>query len=336
MGCFKTLALNQAAAATIDMFTEAVYVPGIDKILAVSGPYVVKCNADTGARETAVRVASPVYGTMRIVYHAANAMVYVSTWACPANQNFTAWPKREVWPVDPTTMTVGAALGIDAFMGQPILSTQQAEAGPRWMVSEGNYIYLVYRNGSVAPLRRFNPTNTADRIVSGSATNTTGLWTEQGSSDGTYLYMCDASAQRLKQAILATTLQNDNCNLAPYTPISAVWCPTVSKPYATDGEGNMLRIDDIPTDSYTAFDLNDNGVVPGTLGTCDPVRIRYRSSDGHLYLACPTPNAVIDYNPNTDTGVIHSTGFNNPVDVVFTASKAFAVQDYSTGLKEIT
>lgn len=58
---------------------DACYCTSDGKIYGVSGPYVIQCNGTTGRREAYVRVTAPVYGDMRICYHAATDSLYVAS-----------------------------------------------------------------------------------------------------------------------------------------------------------------------------------------------------------------------------------------------------------------
>lgn len=66
-----------------------------------------------------------------------------------------------------------------------------------------------------------------------------------------------------------------------------------------------------------------------------PFNIRYRSSNDRIYVPTWEDNSVVIIDPSSDTVETIKTGFDSPFDVVFTASKAFAVQHGSEGLKEI-
>jgi len=80
------------------------------------------------------------------------------------------------------------------------------------------------------------------------------------------------------------------------------------------------------------------GVTASTIDTgrpnANPHNIRYNSVDGLIYVPCLGDNTVVILNPADDSFIV-KTGFDNPFDVVFTATQKFAVQHGNTGLKEI-
>ena len=122
--------------------------------------------------------------------------------------------------------------------------------------------------------------------------------------------------------------------ILPNAPCAGEWCPTAppsGKWYVACGDNNLLRIDTVTPFPGTFTTLNLGAVE----ASADPCRIRYWSGTGKLYLPCMTSNTVIVWDPVTDTGEA-KTGFENPVDVVATGSKIFAVQNSAIGLREIT
>lgn len=307
------------------MANDACYVSSVDKIFGVVGPYVVKYNATTGKREGSVRLAKPLYGEMRICYHAANDTLYVATWNQPNEQYFSptfTWPEVDVFPVS-TSLVVGSALGLGS-----IYTTQPSYNGFRWIASSGTYLY-VNHSGYNNLIRRIDPTNLADR---NSQTPSELIFSIQhGGLSPTTIVLPEATNRRVRYAILAFNLNSDwtASSLTPYNPVAVEYCASNGLFYVVNGDSNLLRIDVLTPVAFTVLNL------AAIEATADPCRIRYRSSDQKLYLPCMTANAIIVWDPATDTGV-SKTGFENPVDVVFTGSKAWAVQNSPIGLKEIT
>lgn len=83
------------------------------------------------------------------------------------------------------------------------------------------------------------------------------------------------------------------------------------------------------------FAMSTVALTNSSLATAHPIRIRYRSSDGKLYIPTWEADSVVILDPTTDTVSDIKTGFSSPCDVVFTGSKAFAIQQSSLGIKEI-
>ncbi len=117
-------------------------------------------------------------------------------------------------------------------------------------------------------------------------------------------------------------------------PMAVEYCAADSLVYAVCGGQYVVRVDAWAGNSYTKFNLSAL-VTSG----CDPFHIRYRASDQCLYIPCQGNDTVLVWNPVADPAmgaVVQKTGFSGPIDVVFTASKAFAVQTGTQSLKEIT
>ena len=308
---------------------DACYCPSNGNIYGVSGPYVIQCNGTTGRREDYVRVGSPLYGDMRICYHAATNKIYVATMWQPSNQQsaFT-WvnDQRDIFEVA-LDLSTSTGLGVGALdLPQPPYS------GYGWIASNGNYLYyrIVTATNVVcaSSIVRRDPTNLADTSF-----NTGGniFQAEQWAIDnaGDRVLVTDSNNRALRVGNLA--LSSDNFrSILPYNAVGVGFCNDNSKFYVVTGDTTMLRMDDTVVPNFTPLNL---GVVEAT---ADPCRVRYWPLPGtqKLYLPCMTSNTVIVWDPVTDTGEA-KTGFENPVDVVFTNSKAFAVQNSAIGLREI-
>lgn len=303
---------------------DAVYVASVDKIFGAVGPYVCKYNATTGQREGFVRVASPLYGEIRLCYRLANDTLYAATWYGPNEQFFApmTWPQRGVFPIS-TSMTVGAQLALSG-----IYTASAPYGGFRWIASSGSYLYFSF-GGIGASLKRIDPTNLADRNTQGGPTF--GFAAQHcGISPTQIVNPLRVAVTQIAFAPIGFDLNGDwnNSSVAPYNSIACEYCAANGLFYLVCGDTNLIRINVLSPINITALNL---GAVEAT---ADPCRIRYRALDGKLYLPCMTSETVIVWDPISDTGVA-KTGFTNPCDVIFTGSKAWAVQNSTIGLKEI-
>lgn len=316
-------------------FSDAVYVSGVNKIFGTMGPYVVKCNATTGVKEASVRVA-PIYGECRICYLAATGLLYVSTWNDPARLFFTdgfhaygTQIYREIFPVDPATLTVGAGLGIDAKYGCASGSGFYHNMGPMALQAIENRVYFAYTLGF--PVGSFY--YYYDSVTGLTYNNFGTLWfgiqhlgyDPGGGVDAIYFPYGFDPGIRTTDIDLSYNTYNDTL---PYYPSAAVWCPAVNKAFVVCGNTTLIRVDSMASHTYTLIDMSTAQF------NADPARIRYNPSDQKLYMPCPTPNGILVWNPAASTGVFKG-GFDNPVDVIFTGSKIFAVQNSFVGLKEV-
>lgn len=340
MPCSITLTLTEAAAADQPPLDEAVYVPTIDAIIGVMGPYVVRCNAETGAVETAQRFFQPGYGPCRICYHAPTEKVYVSIRHTQENQQQTHEAyhyERGVYEVDPATL-VATDLHVlqTKYWGDADWAT-----GVTALKSYGEYIYfMLLGGGQNAPLwiGRFNPGNIAGGQMGGGASE---FWAEQFAVDTSGFYWAEARYYEMDMATHdGLWFQYSDYDYVQWSVpdrgvlmITAVEYATVSgRAYGVGGNQWMARIDNWTAPRvYTKLNL---GAVEAE---ANPFRLRYRSSDSKLYIPCQQANAIIVWDPATDDSAdaVLKTGFEYPFDVVFTPTKAFALQSGTGGLKEI-
>jgi hypothetical protein len=312
---------------------DAVYVGGATpKIFGTVGPYVCKYDATTGAREGFVRVGAPLYGEMRICYHTATDSLYVATWNEP-NEQYTGfyaagfWPTRDVFPVS-LALAIGSPLGLGGLTGGFAQSTEPPYKGFRWIASSGSYLYISV-SGVGFTIERINPAVLADRNASGSPNG--GFAVEQcGLSPTQIVSPLRLSSQQIQYGTILFNAPGDmtSRSVAPRQPVACEYCASNGLFYLVCGDTNLVRINTLAPINITTLNL---GAVEAT---ADPCRIRYRTSDGKLYLPCMSSETVIVWDPSTETGIA-KTGFSNPVDVIFAGSKAWAVQNSPIGLKEI-
>lgn len=325
---------------------DAVYVGGgVDKIFGVIGNHIAKFNASTGALENFARVAGPATGYCRLTYHSTTGLLYVGIWDFKTNQwndPPTSWVLRGIYPVNPTSLAIGAVIDVMSFASS---GSRQWCVGIQSMFSAGGtYLYFCFGVGGInAPttLWRVNPTNTADNFNPANGASSAGqggfYQIDTGASN---IYCANPYLAEIQRYDLALTdlSYNNSAIPAPYTnvdnPVSVAYASTSGTAYAVCGSSNMFRAD-FGTNISTRLDLS---AVPGATGTVAPQRIRYRSSDSKLYMPVQSQNAIIVWNAGTDNpaDAVWKTGYDSPTDTVFTASKAFAVQLGAAGLKEIT
>ena len=335
MPCLKTLSMSQAVLGEAPLF-DAVYVQVLDKIFATSGVYVLKFNATTGALEQSVRISSPVNGNARLCYHTPTGLLYVTVWNEPSLGNTAlVHPNKDIYPVSPAFMTVGARLDIITNTGFIITddfnSNLEPFWGPNWIGSDQTtYLYLQWNQPGNYNVIRFDPTNFADRCTQ--AGDDCNIYvSEQISIGPTYIISADPNNEEFQYAPIGWNFAFEwsGCSIPTYFPIACEYCPLDTLTYAVDGNGNLFRINDPTTNDVTVFDLT------ATLAGADPCRLRWDGFSQFLYLPCSTTNSIIVWDVVSETGIV-KTGFENPIDCVFTVTKAFAVQNSpAQSLKEI-
>ena len=326
MKCEKSLTINQTVTGDMP-FSDAVYVASVNKIFGAMGPYVVQCNASTGAKEAVVRVA-PVYGESRLTYLAATNQLFVSLWNDPANQQQPpfAQANRQIFPVDPVGFTVGTALALWSHYG----GTMAVGQGPRFVQGFGNRVYFGYSTaGNNVTFLYYDAVANTYR-AGGGALNTGSFEVQHIAYDpiGLKLYVPYAFDPGIRSMDIDANYDTFNDTPGNY-PVATVWCAANSKAYAVCGTTNLIRVDNQAGHTNTVIDISTAQF------NADPCRIRYNPGDQKLYMPCMTAEGIVVWDPALNTGTFKA-GFTNPIDVVFTGAKIFAVQNSAVGLKEIT
>ncbi len=326
-----------AAATGEAPLQDAVYVSSVNKIFGVSGVYLLQFNAVTGAREAQVRIASPVMGTARLVYHAATGMLYASVWNEPNLGNYSmSHPNKDVFPIDPATLAVGAGLGINAlFFSEDFDSWRQPYWGPKWIGSSGTNLYVqwAHTDTDYHALLRINPANPTDRCTD-VIDSFLKFQTEQIAITPSYVVAPNPYYGELEFGPKTWTVDAPWSYSAMGTeiPIACEWSDFDGLVYAVDGNGKLFRINVLSPGNYTTFDLTV------AFPTANPCRLRYSFNDGLLYLPCMTRNSILIWNQTTHVAV-ERTGFENPIDLVEVTGatqKIFAVQNSpNESLKEV-
>jgi len=315
----------------------ATFCPTVNKIFGVYGPKVLQFNADSGALENSAIITGPAETTCGIVWHSASNSLYASVWNSMANQDeAAAHPQTDIFPIDQNTLAIGAGLGWTTLYNDGGVNNQRWPSGPRMLFDFGEpeifFIGVVGNSNNSTWLGKIHPTIP---VVEGETISNTNLWSEQASAGGGFCYFCRSFFPELRQADM-NLAQNNTLSLVPdlsiVTPIAIEHASVNGKQYVVGGNQWMVRVDNWSPDSYVI--LNLDLVNAGS----EPMRLRYRASDGRLYIPCQTTDGIILWEPTNDgapSGTWWRGGFTSPIDVVFTGSKAFAVQNGPVSLKEI-
>lgn len=341
MACRTTLSFSETLLGESPL-DDATYVPSVNKIFGTIGPHIARFNATTGAYETSVRVVGPAMGNCRICYHTPLDTIFVSVWNILNKQWLTeVWPARGLYPINPATMAIGSVVNTDSFA----TLSRNWSSGPFHVFSpgSGDQLYFTQWNSVGVYWWRVNPTNIADRFNPSDGITFDGNNSyHQFATDGTSMYGCNTYEFTIQKYDMALTNGSaDGCRInAPErfvdNPVSCAWSTTEGRLYAVCGTPTLIRATNFTfPGAYTAIQMTGANVSGMPAVTVKPTRIRYRASDNSIYMPCQEQNAVIVWNTNSDDGV-WKTGFFMPIDVVFTGSKAFAVQLGSNGLQEIT
>jgi hypothetical protein len=313
--------------------TEAVYDSATDKIFAVRDQWVFRFNADTGFKEAEARIVNDQMSksTVSIV----NGILYVGLWTA-LNANYTTGDTpahSDIFTVNKSTL-VATATGWIPF-----------------------YTYASNRAYSGVC-----------RIIPGAATIANRMWGAIGvNADGIFV---------INPLVGVTTLKRSSYwgfeSLSPFSAdltydslndkIWAVYAGGVQVTTFRAGVGNPFQVEDsaanvgFVTGICFANNVNRAYVVnlTSTIGRmvtfgsniirtdintgvtgANPLRIKYNPNDGLVYIPNWGADSVSVMNPHNETFQTH-TGFTAPIDIVFTPTKKWVIQNYKRGLQELT
>lgn len=327
-------------------YYDAYYHAATGKIYATMENYVVKCNATTGVRESSLMVCAPMFGPMRIT--GDSTMLYVSSYLDYSLNRDSVLPyptsNKQIWNVDPSTLAASNVLMVDDRVQADMAGTLDNDYphyGPTVMKVLNGYMYFVYITASGGwAMWRVSITNPAGdyEIDNGFSPSRQYQFPEQfdmatiGGTD--YLWIPDAYGNSVWSGhvdplgAFSVFTKDHGPALGANKTTACAYVPSKDRVYFVCGSDILIRYD------YTL-----NVVDPLDLGTVitggKPARIRLSPLDGKLYIPCQIEDTIIVWDTATESGIA-KTGFDSPIDVVFTASKAFAVQSGITPLKEIT
>lgn len=334
MACQKKLTFSQLVSGDAPLM-DAAYVPSVNKIFGTSGPYVIQFNADTGQREAFARLYAPMYGTNRICYHSGTDKIFAAGHNELNNHFFgLTHPGRDVYQIDPVSLLV---TGLNVGDWLPFWDMAQSDQfGPAAIMAYGDYLYFQDEQRNLGFYwGRVKASDFTAHDVGTSFADPV-MHSEQIAVDGTYVYLIDPRDWMIHRDLLSGTADTF-CSVNPLAPVGIVYCTTNSKIYCVCGNSTLIRIDDFATSAHTELDLT-SVIDPVTLlpvsPAPDPVRIKCLS-DGLLYMPCMGAEGVILWDTSTETGEWLG-GCSNPVDVVETPTKVWAVQNSFNGLHLLT
>ena len=316
---------------------EAIYVSSVDKIFGCRGKWVYKFNATTGRKEAEARIANDIIGITSLCEH--NGTIYVCGWESlrAYNQNLGEYPdNRDFYTLNPTTMAV-ANTGIfksyraSSYTGEYIF-------GPSQVISDGTNLWGIIGAGTnSSSFFRVDPNIPASLILRNTGGFSAGKG-ECGMRGGRIIYSSQNSMIAFVQPWSGgydvstydlSAVSVGQFYTTPFTAFTGIcYSPANDSYYMVKNTLEVVRLTGSALAAPASFFILDAAAVPW--------RLRYRASNGLIYIPTWSNDTVEILDPATDTITAIKTGFSDPIDVVFTPTKAFAVQNSSVPLKEIT
>jgi hypothetical protein len=313
----------------------AVYEPGRDVIYGVSGGYVYKLNATTGEKISSARFFENRFYDSYIAYSSITDKLYVTAWMNdPGNEPAAINRVKWMFKLNPDTLAVDGTFNI--FASGVTVAHEYFESGPREMVSVAGDIYFLMfdrsQSNNACYLMRFD---VAGETWDNSSSNNRNIGFSQGltyDADNNVIWVSTQQGATAHAPAPGVT-QSDTVDISGVSdPMAKGICYRSGHLYFTLWQGTTIerykiqkvRISD---DNNTTIDLGDTAATPR--------KIRYWSINDRIYVPTFNANTVVIIDPTTDTVESTKTGFDSPVDVVFTPTKVWAVQHGAQGLKEV-
>lgn len=323
---------------------KAVYAADIDKIFGLMGNRIVRFNATTGAKESmSAPFYSPFYNLSDIAYYSGNVYVCVCTapmdtvTISPASR-FTWW---DIYRINATTLAT-TAMGFPSTWAdwQTICASNSLYSyGPaKILIPDGTSFLYVHIQGwkKLFWIDLATPVNKGDMSVfQGSNEGWTEMaWNPLYNGAGG-LFMSDSYGTEVDVFFPPFT------NGVSYETLSLPWAATPDPMpkgivhasafnwiYVVTGQQRVWKIDP------TAGALAIAATLTLPVGA-KPIVARDNKNDGLIYMPNWDGNNIYVLNP-ADDSVVTKTGFDCPVDCVFTPTKKWAVQWAATALLPIT
>jgi len=310
----------------------AVYAPAAGYIYGVRGPYVYKLNATTGALVSSSRFCNVSFGGSEIRYDSVTGNLFVGVWNEPRDDDnsYAAYPGyRTIYQINATTLLAGdLVLWSTIGLAHPMTGTWE---GPGAFIANNGKIYGLINAGNSYQIDVASMTGSA-----AGGGYSTSFWTDMV-FDGTYLWNADHSTWGIYGYLPANWVAGFPVTHTVYADFSASKMPFSSCSVGS----NLYACCRNPSVVKSDFADTTHSTIATGVALAKPFRIRYCSTVGNpfnglILLPGYDSDSVIVINPTTDTVTNVKTGFDLPFDVVFTATKVWAVQHGSVGLKEIT
>jgi hypothetical protein len=354
---------------------DAAYVPSIGGadpfIAAVRGGTIYKLDPDTGAKLSSARFFPGVLSPSCVCYQGVDEKIYASysMELTPQQPVSAAVLKRFLAKIDPSDLSVISLIDIskatkvfDFGFDGPRQGAVELLPGADGVI----YIVTQVMSNSLSNaivLGRLDPANTTQQTTAqpdvicaftqgAIDTDTGNIWCTDESGPAVANYVPQALSswdEGFSTGGLAYFAKVSGfSNVSVHIPAGICYDPVRKKMWVTarptnagayNPSANMVLI---PVPTNIVPDSNSNIEDPSPLAgiidlgsTSQMLSCHYRLTANLIYVPCMGDDSVVVVNPADSTKVV-KTGFDLPWRMVFTPTKAFAIQQGSAGLKEVT
>lgn len=316
---------------------QAIYESTQQKIFGVRGQWLFRFSPTTGSLEASLRFATSVSGFSTITTFGGK--LYIGTSFTPTNNLSLGAPflNRDIYVVDAATFAVTGRFNLGNTPDYAFAGAEVYYYGSGWhsLVNSGGKVLGSVGSGDIFTV---DPTNIPGytRISFGAATDIAVddvngvIWVcNQGSPN---LYCIQTNPLDFADC------HDTNANLNGITGIT--YNLAQNKVYAVDGTFNLLGFSAaLAVPAFSNFHVSNFNT--GRINA-NPQRIKSvnnqagNAHNGKVLIPTWSDDAVLIWNPATDTVESVQTGFTSPTDIVVCPTTNWAVQSGTTGLKQIT
>lgn len=340
MTCSREFFTGQEDSTPLDT---AIYSLVEDAIFGVRGQYVYRFNANTGALEETLRFCEGIcFGEASILE--LNGKLYIGVWRGllpEVSPQFDV--NRDIYIVDYNlvgSVSMGLSAAIDAVHSgtlYPYVNRPDSwTAGFSNLVTNGVEI-VGFSDASAERIFKVDPTNVAGVTFQNANIDRAAMVQMTYDSTHDCVFINNPRSQEFEVMDFTTF---DNLTRAEATPTAVTtfghcYVSTTTKVYAVRGTQDLVKFNVNESFPLSGVDFTWSH-LPGMLPVnANPFRIRFNLNDGMIYVPNWGADSVTIIDPATDTSVNTVTGFESPIDMVFTPTKVFAVQNAARGLKEL-
>lgn len=329
---------------------QAVYDPTTGKIFGCRSQWLYQFNATTGALENTVRAAPLSITPSSLTVIGANIYVGIRNgWQqLPIDQSnagfeFTTPPTVDIFRVTAAGLVAQGALGLPAIdQGGGTLGDDEEQGYISLLTNGGNLYFWGAFTGIVKITNPLVPVGNYHR--------TSWVFIQDWTYDSIHsaFWTCDSWAPNvwvLDGDYWNTPNQTfNNGFIHPFFGLD--YSSQFNKTYIVTGSATLYMVP--PTEIAQIFPLTNNynfnlttlstGIVNSAPIRCKACPYLGHPFTGKLLIPTWSGDSVLVWDMASDNAglMVVKSGFSSPIDIVYTPSKAFAVQTSTIGLKEVT
>ncbi len=307
-------------------------------IYGVRGSYIFSFDPTSGTKIDEFRFCDGVaFGESTVIEF--NGFLYAGVWRGILESPIPFFSTiRDIYAIDfdlTNSVAIGVPAAFGAVPGNPFYPfaavNQQWHTGIAQLNTDGNAIFGFIGVSGIR-LFKLDPTNVAGITTVGGPESNRGMLQQLEWMGFHNAFLIPGSFGPEVYARSATTLLSVGvATPTPPTNYGVAYSIVTDKAYAAMGSADLLKLDvDQLPGNFTWTTLP--AILPAG---ANPMRIKYNPYDSLLYVPNWAHDSISVIDPVTDAALDVITGFDSPIDCVFSPTGKFAVQLSGLGLKKI-